>query len=369
MRVLFDARVLTPPSGHGVARHGIARHARGLLSALVQEPGGHQLIVLVQNHRTAEAVGLGPEVRTAGLRPYSWGELVALPFVLAKARPQLYYSPTYMPPLWSPSRLAFTIHDLTHLDPAGEYGFSRALAWRILIAPQARRAAAILTGSRAAAEQIALRLRVARERIEVIGHGLEAAFHPRSAEETAAIKTRLHLHGPYLVALGSPKPHKNLTAAAAAFHRLAVEEFAGCLVVVGAGRSALPAGPGRVIRAEGLEDDDLAALLSGAEAAVFPSLAEGFGLPPLEAVSCLCPVVVSDLPVFKEVLGEEGAYFAPQGRPEALAEQLRALLADRSRARSKARAGQSRAAAFTWPAAAARLRAVFDRLEAEHEIP
>ncbi|MBW2618979.1 MAG: glycosyltransferase family 4 protein, partial [Deltaproteobacteria bacterium] len=286
-----------------------------------------------------------------------------LPALLARLRVQLYYSPTFLPPLVSPCPQAFTIHDLIHLDFAADYPASRRLAWRAIIGPRARRAHAVLTGSDAVAGQIARRLRVPAGRIEVIGHGLEASFRPRGEGEVRAIRARLGLEGDYLVAPGNRRSHKNLAGAVRAFQRLAALEQAPGLVIVGQAPDLSAPGPGRVIQAQELGDDELAALYTGARATIFASLAEGFGLPPLEALACGCPVVASDLPVLREVLGPEAALYTPPGDEAAMAKGLAQVLAETETASKRTQAGQAKAAGYTWEKAANKLRAVFDRLE------
>jgi len=361
MRIFIDARVLDPTAGHG-----IARHAQGLLRELASEPGRHTYLVLA---RPGAAAGLARgrrlEVRLNRCRPYSLAGQAVLPPLLAKLKPDLYYSPTYLPPALNPRPAALTIHDLIHLNFGPRRAWLRRLVWRAIIGPQARRARAVLTVSQQSALDIARSLKVDQSRIEVIGNGLEPAFRPRSRAEVEAAGRRLGLSGPYLVSVGNPRPHKNLAGGVAAFHLLAERGFGGQLVVVGAGQAALPQGPGRVIKASGLSDEETAALYSGAAGAVFPSLAEGFGLPPLEALACLCPVAAFDLPVMREVLGSETAFLARPPRAEALAQALALMLDKPQEAQDRARAGQRQAAQYTWPRAAARLREVFDQIETE----
>ena len=93
-------------------------------------------------------------------------------------------------------------------------------------------------------------------------------------------------------------------------------------------------------------DEDLRRIVAGARALVYPSRREGFGLPPLEALACGVPVVVSDLPVLREVLGEH-ARFVPVGDAEALAAGLATALHE-ERTAAAAAAGRAHAASFTW---------------------
>ena len=361
MRILFDARVLCGP-----VRHGIARHARGLLTALADEPGGHTFVVLAGDREEIEPLAASGGFQTAVIRtqPYTVAEQLVLPALLARLKVQLYYSPTFLPPLVSPCPQAFTIHDLIHLDFAADYPASRRLAWRAIIGPRARRAHAVLTGSETVADQIARRLRVPVGRIEVIGHGLEESFRPRHEREVRAIRARLSLAGDYLIAVGNRRAHKNLAGAVRAFQRFATAlEQAPSLVVVGQAQDLSAPGPGRVIQAQEIGDAELAALYTGARATIFASLAEGFGLPPLEALACGCPVVTSDLPVLREVLGPEAALYTPPGDEAALAQGLTQVLAETEAAQKRTQAGQAKAAGYTWAQAARRLRVVFDRLE------
>ncbi len=361
MRVLIDARVINPD-----AHHGIARHASGLLAELVEEPGGHDYLLLIGRREWAGSAAEHPafEIRECALIPYTPAEVLRLPGLIAKERVDLYYSPTFIPPVWGATPVAVTIHDLIHLDYAKDYPLSRWLAWRLIIAPGLKRARRVLTCSRTTAERLIGELGVEPERLAVVGNGVDGVFRPRPDSEVAAVRRRLDLTGPYLVACGNPRPHKNLLTAVRAFHRLVGLGFDGSLVLIGAEGLNLPRGRGRLIRAQGLSDDEMAALYTGAAGMVFPSLAEGFGLPPLEAMACGCPVLASDIPVLREILGRAADY-APAGDVVALAEAMERLIGEPEAAGARAEAGLKRAAEYTWRWAGDNLRRVFDELEVE----
>lgn len=366
MRIFFDARVLTPQAHHGIARHGL-----GLLRELFVEPGRHSYLVLAGSRQAAEWLGGFPKeegrfrLEVLELRPYRIQEQYLLPRLLARHGPDLYYSPTFMPPALTRTPVAFTIHDLTQIEQPRDHPLKRRLIWKHLIRPKARRSRAVLTVSGWAAGQIARWLGTESSRIQVIGNGLEEAYRPRSPEEIRAAEKKVGIRSPYFTMIGNPMPHKNLRAGARAFQEFCRKGFQGCLVMIGAGRLELPEGPGRVVRLEGVDDDLLAALHSGALASLFPSLAEGFGLPPLEAMACGTPVVASDLPVFREVLGPETAYLVPaQGHGLGpLVERLEYLAARPVEVRERAEANQALARQHTWARAGSRLRKVFDEIE------
>ena len=365
MKILFDARVLAPQ-----ARHGIARHALGLLRDLARQDGGHGWEVLVRSRSTAQwlrkilPAEAGFRFLTGGGRPYGLRAQVELPLLLARRNFDLYYSPTYLVPRLCSRPLVLTIHDLTHLETAGEKTLAQRLAWRLVVGPTARRAQKVLTVSRFSAARITARLRVAPQRVAVVGNGLEEAFRPRSREEIQSVKASLGLEGGYLITVGNPRPHKNLAGAAMAFHELAGRGYQGALVVIGADPASLPSGPGRLVAGPGAGDQEMAALFSGAGLALFPSLAEGFGLPPLEAMACGCPVVASDLPVFKEILGEKAPLLVDPTRTEELVRAMTRTLDHPGETEVRVELGLRRSAGFTWSRAGSRLRAVLDEVEA-----
>ncbi len=370
MRIFFDARVLPPKAHHGIARHGL-----GLLRELFRDPGRHRFHVLAGSREAAGWLAGFPKKKDRfvidylDLKAYRIAEQYVLPRLLARLKPDLYYSPTFMPPVLTRTPVVFTIHDLTQIDLPQDHPLRRRLVWRFLIRPKAGHCRALLTVSGWAAERIAQWLNMERSGIRVIGNGLEEAFRPRSEEEVRAAVQRFGIEPPYFLLMGNPMPHKNLRSGTAAFQRLCLRGFKGSLAVVGARNMDLPQGPGRVIRVEGIGDDHLAALHTGALGTIFPSLAEGFGLPPLEAMACGTPVVVADLPVFREVLGEDTALLIPPSGEGTgpLAERMEYLAARPEEARAKAELNRTLVARHTWARAASRLREVFDRIGDGHD--
>jgi glycosyltransferase involved in cell wall biosynthesis len=171
---------------------------------------------------------------------------------------------------------------------------------------------------------------------------------------------RLHLNGrPYFVVLGNLTKNKNLTTAIDAWRH-----FPNCvLVIVGGSNQPIFASPDigqsneRLVFTGRLDDPSVAGLLKQASALVFPSLYEGFGIPPLEAMLVGCPVIASDIPAVREACGDAADYFDPFD-PIGLADQMRTILdeslADRAERISR---GEARAAKFTWERSAKELLA------------
>lgn len=188
-------------------------------------------------------------------------------------------------------------------------------------------------------------------------------FHPvGNARQVAEVRRRYGLpEGEYFLSLAAPQPRKNLTHLIRCFFRLLAEHHLPDTYLVLAGSKAQgwlydeifaaagssPAHRARVVFTGYVADEDLAALYSGALAFVFPSLYEGFGLPPLEAMACGTPVVTSNVTALPEVVGGAGLTVAPTDA-DALCEALLAMASDEELRRKLGRMGLERAAGFSW---------------------
>jgi glycosyltransferase involved in cell wall biosynthesis len=257
VRVCFDSRA-------GYRAHGIGRYCRSLLAALRDA----QLGEIVESHQ--------PRPRRCDVFHAPWIDGALL-------RP--------------PVPMVVTVHDLFPLKRRGEYlRTGMRLKLRYLAV---QRAARVIVPTRAVAEDAQRALRLDPARIAVIAEAAAPSFRPRPPEEVDAVRERYHLPERYLLWVGSlrrPNPRKRVAALVKAKRQLP-------LVLVGeTGRWAREL-PG-VILTGAVPDDALAQIYSGAQALVFPSDDEGFGLPPVEALACGTPVVACDLPAIREVLGE-----------------------------------------------------------------
>jgi glycosyltransferase involved in cell wall biosynthesis len=239
--------------------------------------------------------------------------------------------------LRSPVPMVVTLHDLSPLKRRGEFLRSGLRLNLRYLAVQ--RAVRVIVPTRAVADDAEKALGIPRERIVVIAEAAAPAMRPRSAEEIRGARVRFKLPERYLLWVGGlqvPDPRKRVAALARAKRTMP-------LVLVGtAGRWAreLP----DVILTGAVDDDHLAAIYTAAQALVFPSADEGFGLPPVEALACGTPVVASDVPALREVL-EGRATLIPAG-------DLDGLIAAGESARRPAPAAPSwsweDAAAATW---------------------
>jgi glycosyltransferase involved in cell wall biosynthesis len=197
-------------------------------------------------------------------------------------------------------------------------------------------------------------------RVHVIGHGVSAALRDLPDRDASfRIRARLRLPDRYVLAVGTVEPRKALGILVDAMSRPTAPDLP--LVIAGppgwggvdlpdlARKRGLP--PDRLIMLGRLTDGELTVVLHGASVLAMPSLAEGFGLPMLEAMAAGVPVVHSDAPALVEVAAGTGA-LARRQDPVALATALRSVFADPARTEARVAAARLRAGAFTWERAA-----------------
>ena len=245
---------------------------------------------------------------TSAVRVWAWVQLV-LPLVAGGA---LVLSMTSRAPLWR-RRHVLVVHDLFVITNPEWY--SRTYVWTHapLLRAQIRSAAAIVAVSRPVADQLA---RLRAEPVEVAPNAPSEVFS-EPGTDGAALDDRGLVAGAYFLAVGSRDPRKNLGRLAEAYGRLSAEERQRHpLVVVGGGsaifRDEVIAWPEGTVDAGYVSDDELRQLYRGARSVVFASLAEGFGLPLVEAAAAGArSLLISDIEVFRWICGEHARYVDP----------------------------------------------------------
>ena len=263
------------------------------------------------------------------------------------------------------------IHDaIVHELPELTLPQRRArLFWRLKERHAVRHATRIFTVSHAARAALVERLSLDPERIAVVPEAPAAVFGPRSRDEVDAACVPLGLGAgePFvLCAAGGVSPHKNIATLLAAFAELpttprlviagALEDDAFLSAAVDVRRQIRELRlTDRVLLPGFVPDETLAALYAGAAVVVNPSLAEGFGLPAVEAAACGAALLLSDLPAHRETLGEAARFFPPRDARE-LTAQLTSLLGDESARQAVAARCSTAVASLSWDAAATRLR-------------
>lgn len=258
-----------------------------------------------------------------------------------------------------------SVHDLSALRHPEWHPRRRALAHRVGLARAARAAARVITPTDAVRAEVIDALRVPPERVAVVNYGISRAFRPRTAEEIAPALRRhgLEARG-YVFSLGALEPRKNLVTLLDAMALLRARRTDVPPLVLAGPPGWRNADLRRRLEAEDVrhlgwvDDDAAAALLAGAAAFVYPSLYEGFGLPPVEALASGTPVIASTDPALAEVLGDSALLVDPRD-PEALADAVARVLDDTTLTAALRASGLARAARFTWDRAAAETAKVY----------
>lgn len=337
-------------------RAGEFRYASRLLAALRARPG-----VDVRVLGPTSRVPRGPAQRVALQAAVQGGWYPGvLPWRARRAAVDVMHHPRHLVPPTPGQRApaVVTVHDVLVLRAPELFSPVIRANFRLLTPRLLRRAAKIATGSEFSRREIAELLGVDRERIAVTPYGVDERFRP-APMEAAALRDRFGIDRPYVLCVGTLEPRKNLLGALRAFGRLArdTDEFA--LVVAGgrgwgneAFEAARRAAGDRLVLTGYVSDADLVGLLSAARCFLYPSLFEGFGFPPLEAMACGTPVVTADRASLPEVVGDAAALVDPEDE-EAIAAALRAVLEDPGEADRMRRAGLDRASLYTWEACAA----------------
>ena len=232
-----------------------------------------------------------------------------------------------------------------------------------------KRADAILTFSECSKRDIVSCLNINPDRIKVVPIGVDIRLCPVPAVEAGTVALKYGIRGPYILYMGGFPPHKNVIGLLEAYRLLGIDPKHGAkLVLVGACppprvRNTIAALglTEQVILPGGVAGEDRAAIYSGAQFLVFPSLYEGFGLPPLEAMSCGCPVITSNTSSIPEVVGLAAVTVNPRD-VRALAEAMASLLGDTQLAAAYRDKGLARARLFSWERCVAETSEVYRRV-------
>jgi glycosyltransferase involved in cell wall biosynthesis len=373
MKIGIDARFLTHPQCGGYKTY-----TECLVSALAAVDTANEYILYVDRApSSATALPDRPNFLIRVVRDHlpvagmPWREQVSLSRRAAQDRLSVLHSPCLSAPLLVSCPLVVTIHDMIWRHPdAYRNGTARPLRRRLMDfyylhagLHAARRAAVILTVSQASKKDIVIDLGVPSDRVVVTHEAARDVF--RRVNEAAPLegaRRKYRLPARFILAMGSPDPRKNIPGLLRAYSLMHADLRKQYPLVVmwnhprfeetskkETDRLGLS---GQVIsRRLGPLAEDFAMLLNAASTFVFPSLSEGFGLPPLEAMACGTPVVTSDNSSMPEVLGDAALRVDAQDAG-GLARAIERVLSDDEMRAELTRKGLEQAARYSWEACA-----------------
>jgi glycosyltransferase involved in cell wall biosynthesis len=356
-------------------RAGLGRYAESLARALAashperlglfynREQGVEPLAGL--EHLPARTIALGYKP----WRMLVWlGQLGRVGFDRLLANAELFHATEHLLLPLRSIPAVLTVHDLifrhlpTHHKPLNRWYLDATMPL------YCRRADHIIAVSENTRRDLVAAYGVPLEKVTVILEAADPRFYPRSVEMVTAARKRYGLPPRYILFVGTIEPRKNLSRLLAAFETIHADGLTDGLVIVGRPGwlydsffAALEVSPVRdaVVLPGYVADEDLPAVYTGAQALVFPSLYEGFGLPVLEAMACGTPVVTSCASSLPEVGGDAALYFDPTSVGE-MAETMRAMLGDPTTGEERRERGLARAAQFSWQRVATETWGVYD---------
>ena len=365
LRIAIDARKLRD--------FGIGTYIRNILTELSRLDRTTEYIVLCRPDDLDAGDVLGRNFRMVPetAPTYSVAEQFRIPLSLSRERVQLVHEPHYVLPPLVRCRSVVTIHDCIHLmfpqylPGRLAHVYAKGSMWSAT-----RKANRILTVSEASKRDILRFFDVRPEKVVVIHNAIDERFlAPVDPQRMDLVRQRYQLDHPFVLYVGNIKPHKNIERLIDAFGRARAR---GCeddlkLVIIGDEISKYPALRQSVhkhkldkhVRFLGFQPiETLTAFYRLARAFVFPSLYEGFGLPPLEAMACGTPVVTSNVSSLPEVAGGAALLVDPYDA-DAIAEAICLAVSDQALRADLVRRGHERARSFSWTQSVKRIHEIY----------
>ena len=367
MRIAIDARKLRD--------YGIGTYIRNLLRHLSRLDHSTEYVLLCREEDCDIAAALGDNFRSVREQSpaYSVREQLRIPLDLRRERADLFHAPHYVLPPFTPCRSVVTIHDCIHLrfpqylrSRIG-YAYARASLWAAT-----HQSDRILTVSEASKRDILRYFSIPDQKIQVIPNALDERFNqPPAAEEVARVKERYQLNDPFVLYAGNIKPHKNLERLIEAFNMFRGPGLEHVKLLIIGDEISKYATLRRAVHRLKLHKhvrffgfvphQTLAVLYRLAAVFVFPSLYEGFGLPPLEAMASGAPVITSNVSSLPEVVGDAAILIDPYD-PEAIADAMRRVLTDETLRQQLKERGLVRARHFSWDRSVRRVHEIYQEV-------
>jgi len=296
-----------------------------------------------------------------------WWQQLILPDRLHRGDFDLFWSPITILPVRLPIPAVVTIHDLTTLLHPETHRIKVRLSVLPFLGKTITQARRIAVDSKATADDVRRHYPACTDRLEVVYPGIDPEFRPASGEAIAAFRREIGCDEGFILYAGTLEPRKNLHALLTAWERLRLDRPATPpLILTGpyGWRSRDLLHRIESLQASGLQylgrvpRHQLVQLMQAATLFVYPSLYEGFGLPPAEAMACGTPVVTSNRSSLPEVVGETGLLVDPEDT-EALASAIQRLLDEPDLAADLGEQGLHRSTRFTWQRAAEAMESLF----------
>jgi len=355
---------------------GTETYATNLLQAVAKISDSFQYLVFINKeirtsrlfHETSFQLVRCPIRASVRAMRYAWEQFV-LPLQAKKCRLDLLHSLGYVQPLRLPCKSVVTIHDLNFHNLARWMPKRKRVVLRYFVTQSAKKADHIITVSEFSKRQIVEIVGVPEEKVTVTYNAPKQRVC--QVQPFEIIAEQFGLRRPYILALSSSSPHKNMVSLLKAFAILRRKGFSDLRLVIAGHPPKDKQSLGPLLEDHNLRDavvftgyvpdEALPSLYAHAEAFVFPSVYEGFGIPVLEAFLYGAPVVCSNAAALPEIAGDAACYFDPMAVEEITA-TISCLLQDEALRRSLVKKGKARLAQFTWEETARKTLEVYGKV-------
>jgi len=373
MRVAINGQLCTDSSCYRNA--GISQYIRQVVTAMSQLPDVPDMHLFVSGsleglftekialHRTLRATA-HPLIRIV------WEQCV-LPQLIVRLRFDVFHSPAYVLPVVCPCRSVVTVLDAAFIRHPETFPRLHRKYLTYFTGKAVRKADAVIVISESTRRDVVEIFGALPEKVVTIFPGVSEIFKPASDTETHKVRRRYGLRDSTVLYLGTIEPRKNVTTLVAAFAEVRRALGGNCELVIAGAKGWGCEGMGRLVDDLGIADavrfigyvpgDLLPALYSAASVFVYPSLYEGFGLPPLEAMACGTPVITSNTSSLPEVVGDAGIMVDPRDT-DALAEAIVNVLRNKELCEEMRFKGLARAKKFSWEETARRTLKVYENV-------
>lgn len=369
MKILID--------GRGIKKTGIGRYIENTLKEiLILDKSNHYfLLIKPEDKQKVNLRADNLEFVDTDIEWFGVKEQTDLIKVIQKIKPDLVHFTNFNFPVAYKGKFIITIHDLTLLHFKNLrsslasrifYRFKDQIMRNIVLKQGINRAGAVVVPTEYVKEDVAKTFRVRRNKIHVTYEAVDRNF--------ANPRINLHKKGidkPFILYTGNAYPHKNLERMILAFGRLVTKYLLDYQLVIvgkkdsfhkGLEEAVLEAGlKDRVIFTGYVNDNELAGLYRYAKLYVFPSLSEGFGLPPLEAMAHDLPVASSNATCLPEVLGDAAEYFDPKNIQQ-MSEVMLKVISDEKLSKSLISKGRKQVKKYNWKKTAQQTLAIYEKI-------